>query len=91
VTVQNLRDFLRILFRSTATRLREERIADLEQQRDYFKGRAERLELMMMRPGLLSTPSRPEPDAQTFRPSRPSLAQLQQELTERETQQEKEN
>jgi hypothetical protein len=84
VTAQSVREFLRTLFRSTATRLREEQIADLKDQRDYFKGRAERLELILMAPGRMIVPaSIPEPHP-AYRPSRPSLAQLQKELTESE-------
>jgi hypothetical protein len=88
LTVNSFREFLRTLFRSTATRLREERIADLEQQRDYFKGRAERLELILMQSGRMNVP---EPFPKDFIPaynaqrsSRLSLAELQRQLTESE-------
>lgn len=48
MTAQSIRDFLRTLFTGRYVRSLEEHIAELKQERDYFRGRSERLELMLL-------------------------------------------
>jgi hypothetical protein len=85
---RDIREFIHALFQSGYSRLLEQQIIELKQDRDYFKGRAERLELILtsrFSPVVTNTYTS---NAQAV-PQRPSMAQLQRELDEREAQSEK--
>jgi hypothetical protein len=93
MSAQAVRDFFRQLFGSRYIAQLELDLIAMRQEREYFKGRAERLEMMLMerrypQPAPLAHPTVPLEGRKT-------LAQLQKELTEREEsemkQQHKEN
>jgi len=82
-----IREFIHALFQSGYSRLLEQQIIELKQDRDYFKGRAERLELILTSRFSPVVPSYNSPSIPVQQ--RPSMAQLQKELDEREAQSEK--
>lgn len=86
---QRIRSFLHELFASRYSGELEREIEDLKRERDYFRGRAERLELRLM-------PSQsPAVIPSNFRPvGRKTFAQVQEEHARKlqeEANQEKEN
>ncbi len=77
---QWIRDFFHILFHS-------KRIAELQADKEYFKGRMERVELILMQrwqPVKMAVPQNLASQSH-----RKSLAELQAELTAKETQESK--
>jgi hypothetical protein len=76
---QLIRDFFHTLFHST-------RIEELKAERDYFRGRMERIELILMQ--RLQPPRMVVPELHP-QPHRKTLAELQAELTAKESQEAK--
>ncbi len=80
---QLIRDFIRTLIGSRYIAQLETDLLQMRQEREYFKGRAERLEMM-----ILSRPRAPErqeyPSHALPETRRKTMAELQKELTERE-------
>jgi hypothetical protein len=83
MTATAIRQFLHSLFQSQYSHSLELQIQDLKQEREYFKGRAERLEMMIL------NRFQPQP-IRIVQPEgiptggRKTMAQLQQELTAQE-------
>ena len=78
-----IRAFIHELFQTQYSRLLEKQLEEVKLERDYFKGRAERLDMLLL--------SRPQPiryalptDDKIHVGGRKTLAQLQKDLTEQE-------
>jgi hypothetical protein len=85
MNAQSIRDFFRQLFGSRYIAQLELDLIAMRQEREYFKGRAERLEMMLMQrvaPRIQAGES--ITSEHIPQNTRKTLAQLQKELTERE-------
>lgn len=79
MTLSEFRDAVQSLLTSRYTRSLESRIAELKDERDYFKGRMERIEQMRYAPVVAPAQVSVGPVV-----GRKTMAQLQQELADKE-------
>ena len=83
MTAQTIREFFSVLFGSRRVELLERELIEARKERDYFKGRCDRLELMLLTP---RTPANilPRNQANPQAVGRKTWAQVQREDFERQ-------
>jgi hypothetical protein len=68
MTAQSIRDFFHILFGSRRIEDLKEQLAKTEQERDYFRGKADRLEVLLTAPRTVAPTERRPPILKAVRP-----------------------